>query len=138
MHTIPDIQFKAVDIDSVESVEDNPEAVTFDIILTHVPPSHWLEEFTYLYSRAQFGLKPPIEIHGDRMHIMYLPRYSDDLQSFVFFIGGILEQATNEARRTIEILQTDEKEKVKTDFRDTLASLTLPAPSQQKTAVGVS
>jgi hypothetical protein len=127
MHVIPEITFTSIDIDSVESVEDNPEAVTFDILLSSTPPSHWLEEFVYLYGRAQFTLKPPIEIHGDRMHIMYLPRYSDDLQGFVLFLGEILVQATREARRTVEILQTDEKEKVKSGFRDTLSRLRLPS-----------
>jgi hypothetical protein len=129
MHSIPDIYFKTIEIESVESVEDNPEAVTFDISLTSTPPPHWLEEFVYLYGRAQFGLKPPIEIIGDKMHIMYLPRYSDDLQGFVYFLGDILVQSTKEARRTIEISQTDEKQRVKSEFQESLSKLKLPSPS---------
>jgi hypothetical protein len=136
MHSVPEIFFKSIDLDSVESVEDNPEAVTFDIILNTTPSTHWLEEFTYLYSRSQFGLKPPIHIFGDRMRVMYLPRYGEELQSFVSFLGLILERATQEARRTVEILQTDEKERVKAGFKTALSSLELPRSgfAERKTA----
>ncbi len=134
MHSISDISFKSIDIDSIESVEDNPEAVTFDILLSSTPSSHWLEEFEYLYARAQFILKPPIHIHGDRMQITYLTRYRDDLQSFIVFLGEILVQATREARRTIEILQTDEKQRVQAEFRDTLSSLKLPTATAAVTS----
>jgi hypothetical protein len=126
MQSISEIYFKSIDIDSVESVEDNPEAVTFDILLNTIPSPHWLEEFEYLYSRSQFGLKPPIHVFGDRMRILYLPRYDEELQSFISFLSLILDRATQEARRTMEILQTDEKENVKVRFKTVLSNLELP------------
>jgi len=134
MSAISEIYFKSIDLDSVESVDDNPEAVTFDIVLNIAPSAHWLEEFEYLYSRSQFGLKPPIHVAGDRMHILFLPRYGEELQSFVSFLSMILDRATQEARRTIEIQQTDEKEKVKTDFKNVLAALELPRVGLTKSA----
>jgi len=138
MHSVPEIEFKAIDVESIESVDDNPEAVTFDIILTAAPPVHWLEEFEYLYSRSQFGLKPPIHISGDRMKILYLPRYGDELQNFIGFLSLILERATAEARRTIEIQQSDEREKIKSDFKSVLTKLELPKTGLTKsmTAAG--
>jgi hypothetical protein len=132
MQSIPDIFFKTVDIDSVESVEENPEAVTFDIVLNTVPPSHWLEEFEYLYSRSQYGLKPPIHVNGDRMHILYLPRYSSDLQEYIYFLGTVVDRATQESRRTLEILQTDEKEQIKIQFRSVLSKLELSDADRAK------
>jgi hypothetical protein len=128
MSAIQEIHFKSVDVESVESVEDNPEAVTFDIILSSPPTSHWLEEFEYLYSRAQYSLKPPIHVSGDRMRILYLPRYGSELQNFVSFLSLILGRATLEARRTIEIQQTGEKQKLKSQFKSALAGLVLPKP----------
>jgi hypothetical protein len=126
MHSIPDIYFKSIDVDSVENVEDNPEAVTFDIVLNTIPSSHWLEEFDYLYARSQFGLKPPIQVKGDRMQIHYLTRYGEELQNFISFLSLILVRATDEARRTIEIQQTDEKEQAKSAFKVVLSELELP------------
>ncbi len=123
---IQDIYFKTIDFDSVENVEDNPEAVTFDIVLNTPPTQHWIEEFEYIYARAQYGLKPPVHIVEDRMRVMYLPRYSEELQGFVSFLSQIIDRATQEARRTIEILQTDERQKLKSEFRETLAQLELP------------
>ena len=135
MHSIPDIYFKEIDVNSVESVDDNPEAVTFDIVLNTTPSSHWLEEFEYLYGRSQFGLKPPIHITGDRMRILYLPRYGGELQSFVSFLSLILERATQEARRTIEIMQSDEKEQLKVEFQAVLNKLELPKVNAEPEAV---
>ena len=43
-HEITEIAFLSIDLDSIENVEDNPEAVTFDILLSRAPSADWLEE----------------------------------------------------------------------------------------------
>ena len=125
-HEITEIAFLSIDLDSIENVEDNPEAVTFDILLSRAPSADWLEEFDYLYHRIPSNMKPPIALRGDRLRVNFLPRYGDELQGFLNFLGSVVHQATEEERRTQAIQSSDRKEQLKRDFRQVLERAELP------------
>lgn len=125
-HEIPEITFKAIDLDSIEDVEENNEAFQFDILLNQAPPHEWVVEFEYLYQIGPYVIKPPVEVDGDRLHIIFLPRYGDNLQGFLDFLATVVHHATEEARRTQEIRMSDTKEHRRQDFRDMLKRVHLP------------
>lgn len=125
-HVIPEIKFKAIDLDNIEDVEENNEAFQFDILLNQVPPYEWGREFEYLYQIGPYAIKPPVTLDGDRLHIIYLPRYSATLQGFLDFLATVVHHSTEEARRTVEIRRSDDKEQRRQEFRETLKQIHLP------------
>lgn len=125
-HEIPEITFQAIDLDSIEDVEENNEAFQFDILLNQIPPAEWAHEFEYLYQIGPYVIKPPVTLDGDRLHIVFLPRYAENLQGFLDFLATVVHHSTDEARRTISIRSSDEKERRRNQFRDLLKSMHLP------------
>ena len=125
-HEIPEITFKAIDLDNIEDVEENNEAFQFDILLNQTPPPEWAREFEYLYQVGPHVIKPPVELDGDRLHIIFLPRYADSLQGFLDFLATVVHHATEEARRTLEIRASEGKERRRQEFRDILKRMHLP------------
>jgi hypothetical protein len=125
-HEIPEITFKSIDLDNIEDVEENAEAFQFDVLLSQVPPPEWAHEFDYLYRIGPYVIKPPVELVDDRLKVIFLPRYSDNLQGFLDFLATVVHHSTEEARRTIEIRSSDSKERRRQDFRQTLKRIHLP------------
>src|SRR5579863_10051325 len=109
-HEIPEIVFKAIDLENIEDVEENAEAFQFDIILNQTPPIEWAHEFEYLYRIGPHVIKPPVELVEDRLRIVFLPRYNDNLQGFLDFLATVVHHSTEEARRTLAIRSSDMKE----------------------------
>lgn len=126
MHQIPEITFKAIDLESIEDVEENAEAFQFDILLNMAPPHEWAEEFDYLYRIGPYIVKPPVTLDGDRLRVVFLPRYQADLQGFLDFLATVVHHSTEEARRTVEIRTTEGKERRREEFRQILKQVHLP------------
>ncbi len=130
MAELRDISLKQIDIDSVADAEENPEACSFEIILNEPASEDWIAEFEYWYKQVPYVVKPPVTVLGDRMHIVYLPRYSDEIQGYMRYLSTIVQHANEEVKRTREILTTDVKERRKADFRKLLQGIELPSVAQ--------
>lgn len=122
-----DVHMKEIDLDSIEDVEQSDEAVQFIVRLSDIPSQEWMAEFFYLYEREPHTIKPPIEIEDDVMHIQFLPRYDEELQDFLDFVGEICRRASEEAELTLAIQASEEKDMRKREFREFLATMRLPA-----------
>ena len=125
-HEIPEITFQTIDLDNIEDVEENNEAFQFDIVLNQTPPDEWAREFEYLYRIGPHVIKPPVELVGDRLRIVFLPRYGSSLQGFLDFLATVVHHATEEARRTLEIRASESKERRRREFREVLKQMHLP------------
>ena len=121
-----DIRMLAIDLDSIEDVEQIDEAVQFRVKLSGTPARDWLNEFEYLYRTVHHPIKPPVVVDGDTLQIQFLPRYDEDLQPLLDFIGDICCRASEEAHLTVSIRTTDEKEARKREFRKYLATMHIP------------
>lgn len=105
-----------VDTDTLQDVEEIPEAVRFSIVLDAEPSSTWIQEFTTAYGLMHHPIKPPCEVDADRLWIAFLPRYANDLQSYIDFLKMVVERANVEERRTLQMHEHDnagEKSKIR-------------------------
>lgn len=121
-----DICLRTIDAEHLENVENNREAVQFRARLSAIPSEIWAAEFNALYKTTPYTLKPPVTVEGDTLHIVFLPRYVSELQGFFQFLGLILRQANEEARRSDALHTSSEQEKRKAEFRDALRQVKVP------------
>jgi hypothetical protein len=112
-----------VDLDSLDESEDNHEAIEFDIMLSHVPDPKWVEEFEIAYRSNPHPIKPPVVVNDDRFTVQFLPRYSDELQSFIEFLQQMMDIADREVRTTLAIQKHGHMQEHIDDFRKTLQNL---------------
>ena len=122
----PEIVMRAVDADNLGDVEDNPEAVRFHIRLSAVPSDIWAGEFEQAYRQTPYQIKPPVEVAGDALEVVFLPRYASELPGLVRFLSLIVRRANMETRRTEEIHLSKTHEQQKAEFRQVLRRLELP------------
>jgi hypothetical protein len=112
------ISMQQIDMDDLQDVDDIPEAVRFSILLAGEPSSIWAQEFATAYGSIHHPIKPPVDVSGNRIWISYLPRYANDLQSYIDFLKNVVEAANREERRTLEIHEHDTGHKAR--FREQL------------------
>ena len=124
---IPDIRFVSIDLDSLDDVEENDQAVQFDIVLNAEPTNEWKQEFEYLYDHNPHAIKPQVATTGSRLHVAYLPRYGAELQEYVDFLTEIAARATAEARLTLQLQTTEQKDRQRQEFREVLRGIRLNA-----------
>jgi hypothetical protein len=123
---IPHMRILAVDADDLKDVEDNPEAVEFSIELNQTPPEGWINEFDQAYLTTPYVLKPPVRVDGNRLRIVYLPRYASELQGFVRFLGLIVRRSNQEYRRSAELHTSSVQDQRRADFREALKRVVVP------------
>ena len=121
-----EISLKEIDMDHLENVEENREAVEFRVKLSGVPTEVWRHEFNQSYLHMQHTLKPPLRLEGDVLYVIFLPRYVGELAGFFDFLAGVLKVSNAEAHRTADLHTSSAQEKQKTDFREALRVITLP------------
>lgn len=126
MSECPEIAMSEVDTDDLENVEDNREAVQFRVRLCAKPTDAWRQEFEQAYLQTPYVLKPPVQVEGDTMRIVYLPRYAGELPGFFHFLGMIIRQANRETHRTEELHTSSAQERQKAEFRQALRRIELP------------
>ena len=90
----------AIELDSLAESEDSHEAIEFDIQLNQVPEEKWIEEFTIAYRILPNNIKPPVRVHDNCLLVSYLPRYANDLQSYIEFLKTAMERAEVEIDKT--------------------------------------
>lgn len=122
----PRISMREIDLDHLGDADENPEAVRFYVRLSEAPSEGWIEEFSISYRQTPYTLKPPVEIEGDRMAIVFLPRYSNELQGFFQFLGLIMRRANDELHRTEEMHVSNAQERRKSQFREVLRKIHVP------------
>ncbi len=122
----PRITMREINIDDLGDVEDNPEAVEFTVGLSEAPSEGWIEEFDIAYRQTPYTLKPPVEVKGDCLEVIFLPRYSSELQGFFQFLGLIVRRANEELRRTEEMHISNVQERRKAEFREVLRRIRVP------------
>ena len=122
----PEIALAAIDTEHLEDVEDNREAVSFYVQLCAKPSEVWIQEFDEAYKATPYLLKPPVTVMGDRLHVTFLPRYSEELPGFFRFLALIVKRATEETRQTEALHTSGDQEKRRTEFREALRRIELP------------
>jgi hypothetical protein len=122
----PNITMRAIDTDHLEDLEENYEAVMFPIVLSARPSDLWKQEFDILYRQTPYLLKPPVQVQGDRLQVVYLPRYAGELPGFLRFLALIVRRANEETRLTEEMHISATHIKSKEEFRRVLQHMELP------------
>ncbi len=122
----PTITLREIDLNRLVSIEDNREAIEFGVLLSAVPTEVWIQEFEQVYHQTPYTLKPPVRVEGDAMRIVFLHRYSGELQGFLQFLALIVDRANGETQRTEELHLSSTQERYKAEFRDALRRVHLP------------
>ena len=104
---------RGLDTEHLEDVEDNREAVQFSVLLSQSAPEMWTHEFDAAYKQTPYTLKPPVRVEGDRLKVIFLPRYAGELNAFVNFLALIVRRANDELRRTVEMHTSSTQEQQK-------------------------
>jgi len=123
---MPHVALRDIDTDDLGDVEDNREAVRFRVRLSETPPAGWTHEFDQIYKQTPYTLKPPVEVNGDALEVIFLPRYAGELQGFVQFLGLIVRHANDELHKTDELHTSDAQERRKEEFRQALRRVRVP------------
>jgi len=120
------ITLREIDMKNLVSIEDNREAIEFGVLLSDTPSEVWIQEFEQVYLQTPYTLKPPVRVEGSAMRIVFLHRYSGELQGFLQFLALIVERANYETQRTEELHLSSTQERYKAEFRDALRRVHLP------------
>lgn len=122
----PLITMRAIDSNEVMDVEDNPEAALFRIRLSETPSEIWVQEFEQGYRQTPYQLKPPVQVAGDALEVIYLPRYANELPGFIRFLAAIIHRANDETRITEQIHNAHAHVQGKAEFRQALRRIEIP------------
>ncbi len=122
----PRITLRSIDYDHLEDVEDNPEAVLFRVALSAAPSDTWVQEMEQAYRATPYQIKPPVQVVGDHLEVVFLPRYASELPGFFRFLGLMAQRATEETRLTEQIHASGSADRHKSEFRDALRRIELP------------
>ncbi len=122
------IYLQAIDADHLEDVEDNREAVQFSVRLSRLAPEAWKHEFDAVYKQTPYTLKPPVQVDGDKLNIVFLPRYAGELPGVLNFLALIVRRANDEVRRSAEIQTSDARDRTRAEFQAALRRLSVPRP----------
>ncbi len=105
----------AIETDALEIDDAYPGAYGFYVRLSRDPGAEWATEFESAYDAAGYPGKPPIAFRGDTLCVFYLPRYADDLPSYLRFLHSIVNLTNQSVEKRNSILPDEEREK--TEFR---------------------
>lgn len=122
----PVITLREIDLNRLISIEDNREAIEFGVLLSDAPTEVWTQEFEQVYHKTPYTLKPPVRVEGSALRIVFLHRYSGELQGFLQFLALIVERTNYETQRTEELHLSSTQERYKSEFRDALRRVHLP------------
>jgi len=122
----PDIHLREIDIDHLENIEENREAIEFTVRLSGRPSDAWVQEFDQAYVQTPYTLKPPVHVYEDTLRVIYLPRYASELQGFFRFLALIVDRSNKETHRTEELHTSSAQERHKAEFREALRRIELP------------
>lgn len=106
---IPTAEIAAVDAETLEIDDTYPGTYGFTIRLTCNPGPEWDEEFVAVYDAAEYPGKPPVLWHGDRLTIFYLPRYADDLPSYLRFLEQMIARTNRAVEKRNSVLPHEEQ-----------------------------
>ena len=120
------IALREIDLDHLENVDDNPQAVSFRVMLSEMPQEGWTQEFDEIYRQTPYTVKPPVVVSKDTLEITFLPRYASELQGFFQFLGLIVRRANEELQRSEELHASNEQEQRKAQFREALSRIKMP------------
>ena len=121
------VHLESIDLDSPAESEESHEAIDFDVMLNEAPDQKWTDEFEIAYRTLPNNIKPPVTIVGDRMHISFLPRYANDLQSYFEFIQAVMQRAEIEIDKTEAIAKHSHQPERIAAFRETLKQVRIDA-----------
>ena len=122
----PDIHLREIDLDHLDNIEENREAIEFTVRLSGRPNDAWVQEFDQAYVQTPYTLKPPVHVYEDTLRIIYLPRYASELQGFFRFLTLIVDRSNKETHRTEELHTSSAQERHKAEFREALRRIELP------------
>ena len=122
----PDIHLREIDLDHLDNIEENREAIEFTVRLSGRPNDAWVQEFDQAYVQTPYTLKPPVHVYEDTLRVIYLPRYASELQGFFRFLALIVDRSNKETHRTEELHTSSAQERHKAEFREALRRIELP------------
>ncbi len=113
-------QIKSLDAENLEIDDAYPGTLGFTVRLSRDPGPEWGVEFQAAYDSAYYLGKPPVVYRGDTVGVFYLPRYAGDLNSYLRFLVGVV-QDTNQAvdlRNSVLPDEEDEKANFRAQLRE--------------------
>lgn len=122
----PDIHMRDIDVDHLEAIEANREAIEFTVRLSSRPGDAWAQEFDQAYLQTPYTLKPPVRVYEDSLRVTYLPRYANELQGYFRFLALIVNRANKETHLSEEMHTSSAQERQKAEFREALRRIELP------------
>jgi hypothetical protein len=78
------------------------------------------------YRSTPYQIKPPVQVAGDQLEVVFLPRYASELPGFFRFLGLMVQRANEETRLTEQIHASGMGDRHKAEFRDALRKIELP------------
>jgi len=120
------IRMTSIDLESLEDVDDIPEAIAFRVNLSCQPREIWRQEFDAAYHRMRNPIKPMIVVEEQTLWVAFLPRYVDVLQDYFNFLGRVVATANAEEARTLEIHYREGRHEPRDRFREDLKRVRMP------------
>lgn len=108
---IPTAEIAAIDTETLDINDAYPGTYGFTARLTRDPGPEWAEEFTVVYESADYPGKPPVEWNGDHLSVFYLPRYADDLPTFLRFLEQMVARTNRAVEERNSVLPHEEQRK---------------------------
>jgi len=135
------VEITSVDIDTIEKDEEFPDAYAFYIKLSDKPDRLW-ETYFAAWDKALSTMKRKISVVGDKLRLVFT--YGDDIQNYVKFARGIVENTNErikEHNRKVELVEKEdlakqeESRRKEEEIRQTLREL---EPKPMPAAIEVS
>jgi hypothetical protein len=120
------IKLTTIDADNLSDIDDVPEAIAFRVGLSKPPSETWRAEFDAAFHGMHHPIKPMTVLEEQSLFIAFLPRYSKDLQDFFDFLGRVVDRASNEEAKTIEIHHREGRLEPKRRFQEVLRRIKVP------------
>ncbi|MBA7649085.1 hypothetical protein ES703_56879 [subsurface metagenome] len=135
------VEITSVDIDTIEKDEEFPDAYAFYIKLSDKPDLLW-ETYFAEWDKALSTMKRKISVVGDKLRLVFA--YGDDIQNYVKFARGIVENTNErikEHNRKVKLVEKEdlakqeESRRKEEEIRQTLREL---EPKPMPAAIEVS
>jgi len=110
----------AFDTESLVVDDAHAGAYGFCVHLADQADPDWTAEFQDAYRRLPHPVQPPVEISGNQMTVFFLPRYQDELPSFLAHLLDVAAEANRQVDARNAVLPDDHDQRSR--FQDALRS----------------
>ena len=104
--TIAGIEAETLEID-----DTYPGTYGFYVRLSRDPGPEWAAEFQAVYDATRYPAKPPVEFRGDTLCVFFLPRYANDLPSYLRLLERVVSETNHAVEKRNSVLPDEENQK---------------------------